>query len=132
LRGIIFGWFFPLRFLAYPGLAFFVELSKMKKGTKGSRYLAWTANALLLLVLVHPIFHEYQDLAHSEIYSSFNHIERLHPEGLSITRDDHHYTDEMVISTLPGTIPETAGIFYHSTNYPQAFILINKTLVLRC
>jgi hypothetical protein len=113
-------------------VAFFVDRGKMKKGTKGNRYLSWTANALLLLVLVHPIFHECKDLAHSEFFSSINHIESLHPEDLSITRDEHHYTGEMVISTLPGTIPEKAGIFNHSTNYPQTSILPNKTLVLRC
>jgi hypothetical protein len=134
LCGIIFGWFFPLRFLAYPGLAFFVEWGKMKKGAKGNRYLSWTANTLLLLVLVHPIFHTYQDLAHSEILSSLNHIESLHPEDLSVSRDDHHYTGDAVISALAGTmVPETARVFGHLPYllFP-AYYLDPQNLVLRC
>jgi hypothetical protein len=106
----------------------------MKKGAKGNRYLAWTVNALFLMVLVHPIFHQYQDLTHADIFSFHNHIEGFHPEDLPIARDDNHYTGDVVISALSGTmVPETAGLFCHPPGLLSPnFYLDHQDLVLRC
>ena len=88
-----------------------VERPEMKKGRKPNRYLSWPAVALVLFALAHPVFHEYQDLSHSDIFAS-NHVESLHPEDLSATRDDHHYTGDLVISALPDMIPMMARGFH--------------------
>jgi hypothetical protein len=115
-------------------VAFFVERGKMKKVSKSNRYLAWAAVALVFFVLVHPIFHEYLDQIHSDFFPPFKHIERFHPEDLSIARDDHHYTGDAVISALPGTmVPETARVFGHLPYllFP-AYYLDPQNLVLRC
>jgi hypothetical protein len=114
-------------------MVFFVECSRMKKGNNRNRYFTWTSTALLLLVLVHPIFHEYQDLTHSDFFPSFKHIEGFHPDDLSITRDDHHYPGDMVISALPGAISETVGSFCYSPNFLSSnFYLDQQDLILRC
>jgi hypothetical protein len=106
----------------------------MKKGNKRNRYLTWTAVALLLLVLVHPIFHEYQDPIYSDFFSSFNHIESLRPEDSSINKDDHLYTGDVVISALSGAmLPEAVGVFFHPPDLLSSnFYLDHQDLVLRC
>jgi len=103
----------------------------MKKGRKPNRYLPWPAAALVLLILVYPAFHEYQDLSHAGIFSFFDHVETLHRENLSVARDDHHYASDLVISALPDMIPMMARGFHPSpaflNSYPD-----QQRLILRC
>jgi len=103
----------------------------MKKGSKTNRYPSWTAAALVLLILVYPAFHEYQDMSHAGIFSFFDHVETLHRENLSVARDDHHYAADLAISALPDMIPMMARGFHPSpaflNSYPD-----QQGLILRC
>jgi len=109
-------------------------LQKMDKGKKGNRYLPFIATALFLLLLVHPIYHVYQDLTHIENFSLVPGFENRHSEDFLADREDKYggfdpaisAASIFIISGMRGFFPRAV-----SRSFPN-LSLDQQALILRC
>ena len=109
-------------------------LEKMDKGKKGNRYLPFIATALFLLLLVHPIFHEYQDLTHIDFFSLHQAFENRHSEDiLAIKKDKIRGLDSAISAFSVFIISGTWDFFSQAAcrSFPN-LSLDQQALILRC
>ena len=106
----------------------------MNKGKKENRILPFITTLLLLVVLVHPVFHEFQDPMHIDFLSPVQAFENFHPEDIVANRDGFFREFDPAISLFSVLINlGTSDFFSTAVSLPfPSLSLDQQALILRC